>query len=121
MPLAKIAITRQQLVMYAGASGDFNPIHYDDEFARQVGLPGVIAHGMLSVGFVAQHLGNWAGPHGRVSDLKVRFVNMVRPGDELTCRARVERTAADSADLAIWVDKADGTPVITGTAQVCWP
>ncbi len=61
-PLVKGPIQQIQLTRYAGASGDFNPIHQDDEFARAAGMSGVFAHGMLSTGFVAQALTDWAGP-----------------------------------------------------------
>src|SRR5215813_6001642 len=88
-PLMKPAITKKQLVMYAGASGDFNLIHTDVETAREVGLPGIIAHGMLSMGFLGQYAGELIGDLGFVQRLRVRFSGMVFPGDVLTCRARV--------------------------------
>ena len=83
-PLAKEPVTRLQLVKYAGASGDFNPIHWDPERGEEMGLGGVIAHGMLSMGFLGQYVAGVAGPD-RVRRLQVRFGAMVRPGDELTC------------------------------------
>lgn len=64
--------TRDSLVRYAGASGDFNPIHYNDEFAKSVDLPGVIAHGMLTLGQAASVVEEWAGP-GNVYELFTRF------------------------------------------------
>ena len=75
--------------MYAGASGDFNLIHVDVETAHAVGLPGTIAHGMLSMGFLGQYAGELIGDQGFVQQLKVRFSGMVYPGDVLTCRGRV--------------------------------
>src|SRR5262249_51764974 len=88
-PLVKPPVTKKQLVMYAGASGDFNLIHTDVETAREVGLPSVIAHGMLSMGFLGQYAGELIGDQGFVQRLKVRFSGMVFPGDVLTLRAKV--------------------------------
>ncbi|WP_062383770.1 MaoC/PaaZ C-terminal domain-containing protein [Demequina iriomotensis] len=68
--------TRDTLVRYAGASGDFNPIHYSDAFAESVGLPGVIAHGMLTLGTAASVVEEWAGP-GNVVDLQTRFARPI--------------------------------------------
>ncbi|WP_062070014.1 MaoC family dehydratase [Demequina sediminicola] len=72
----EVAITRDTLVRYAGASGDFNPIHYNDIIAEEVGLPGVIAHGMLTMGIGASVVEEWAGA-GNVSDYQVRFTRPI--------------------------------------------
>lgn len=69
--------TRDTLVRYAGASGDFNTIHYRDDVAKSVGLPGVIAHGMLTMGAAASPVVEWIGTTGAVSDYQVRFTRMV--------------------------------------------
>ncbi|MGM0385071.1 MAG: MaoC/PaaZ C-terminal domain-containing protein [Actinomycetota bacterium] len=66
-------IDRARLVRYAGASGDFNPIHWNDRFAREVGLDGVIAHGMLTMGIAAAALEEWVGDPGRIASLSTRF------------------------------------------------
>jgi len=71
------SITRDSLVRYAGASGDFNPIHYRDDVATSVGLPGVLAHGMLTMGFAIQPVVDWIGDSGRVLDYQVRFTRPV--------------------------------------------
>ncbi len=71
-----VDITRDTLVRYAAASGDFNPIHYNDAFAQKVGLPGVIAHGMLTMGIGASVVEEWAGP-GNVADYQARFTRPV--------------------------------------------
>lgn len=79
----EVAITRDSLVRYAGASGDFNPIHYNDVFAESVGLPGVIAHGMLTMGAGASVVEEWAGA-GNVVDYQVRFTRPIpvpNPGE----------------------------------------
>lgn len=70
-------LTRDSLVRYAGASGDFNPIHYRDDFAQEVGLPGVLAHGMLTMGIAAQPVVDWLGDPGKVLDYQVRFTRPV--------------------------------------------
>jgi acyl dehydratase len=70
-------LTRDSLVRYAGASGDFNPIHYRDDFAQSVGLSGVLAHGMLTMGVAVQVAADWAGDAGKVVDYGVRFTKPV--------------------------------------------
>jgi acyl dehydratase len=70
-------LTRDSLVRYAGASGDYNPIHYRDDFAQKVGLPGVLAHGMLTMGVAVQVAAEWVGDAGKVIDYGVRFTKPV--------------------------------------------
>jgi len=70
-------LTRDSLVRYAGASGDFNPIHYRDDFAQSVGLAGVLAHGMLTMGVAVQVAADWVGDAGKVIDYGVRFTKSV--------------------------------------------
>ena len=119
--LRKPPITKLQLVKYAGASGDYNLIHTDDETARAVGLEGVIAHGMLSMAFLGEYLCWLAGPES-VRRVSVRFVEMVRPGDILTCRGRVkERTTADGGmrlELEVWTENQRAERVTVGEAEV---
>jgi acyl dehydratase len=116
-PLRKEPVTKVQLVKYAGASGDYNLIHTDDETARAVGLDGVIAHGMLSMGFLGEYAAGLAGPQ-KVRRLKVRFAAMVRPGDELTCRGVVRDVADGRAVLDLWAENPAGEKVTTGEAEV---
>ena len=71
------SLTRDSLVRYAGASGDFNPIHYRDDIAQSVGLPGVLAHGMLTMGIAIQPVVEWAGDVAKVVDYGVRFTKPV--------------------------------------------
>ena len=119
--LRKPPITKLQLVKYAGASGDYNLIHTDDETARSVGLEGVIAHGMLSMAFLGEYLCWLAGPES-VRRLSVRFNEMVRPGDILTCRGRVkERTTRDAVvqlQLEVWAENQRAERVTIGEAEV---
>lgn len=89
-------LTRTQLVMYAGASGDYNPLHTDDLFAREVaGYPGVFAHGMLTMGMAGRVITDWVGD-GRITKYGVRFKSQVWPGDTLTTTVTV--TAIDDVD-----------------------
>ena len=123
-PLAKGPIQQIQLTRYAGASGDFNPIHQDDEFAKAAGMGGVFAHGMLSMGFVAQALTDWAGA-GRVRKIGVRFAALVRLEDTVTCRGRVLATSSKDdlhlVELEIWAENGKGEKVVTGKATVALP
>jgi acyl dehydratase len=83
LPEQTFRVTRADLVRYAGASEDFNPIHWSDRFATKVGLPGVIAHGMLTMGLVAQAVCVWAGRPDAVVDYGVRFTRpVVVPDDD---------------------------------------
>jgi acyl dehydratase len=77
LPTQRFAIQRADLVRYAGASGDFNPIHWNERFARSVGLPDVIAHGMLTMGLVIRAVTSWIGDPGAVVDYGVRFTRPV--------------------------------------------
>src|ERR1700736_743551 len=119
--LRKEAITKLQLVKYAGASGDYNLIHTDDETARTVGLDGVIAHGMLSMAFLGQYLCWLTGPES-IRRLSARFVEMVRPGDVLTCRGRVKGLERDAVGqrmtLELWAENEKAERVTVGDAEV---
>jgi acyl dehydratase len=94
LPARTVTITRADLVRYAGASGDLNPIHWSDRVATSVGLPGVIAHGMLTMGLAARTVTDWAGDPGAVVEYQVRFGRpVVVPDDdtgaEVTVRGKV--------------------------------
>jgi acyl dehydratase len=99
-----VTFTREQVGEYAEASGDRNPIHLDDDFARSVGLPGVIAHGMLQMGILARV----AGDPARLRRLSCRFAGMVRPGDTVSFRAT---ESGDQVELS--AVNQDGQPVLT--------
>lgn len=85
----KKPVTKVQLVKYAGASGDFNPLHTDDAFAQKIGLPGVIAHGMLVMGFLGEYVNKLAGEVALVKDFKMRFGAMTFPKDVITCTGTI--------------------------------
>jgi acyl dehydratase len=114
-------LSRTQLVMYAGASGDYNPVHTDEVFATKVaGYPTVFAHGMLSMGATARMLTNWVGD-GRLTKYGVRFVSQVWPGDTLTARATVkairEEGGQNLVDLDVVTLNQDGKEVVSGYAS----
>ncbi len=114
-------LTRTDIVRYAGASGDFNPIHHDEVFAQAAGLPSVMAHGMLSAGLLASFVTAWFGP-GSVKHYKVRFRDKVWPGDVLSAEGRVVSELAEAgrrlAELELVLKRQDGAAVVTGTAVV---
>jgi acyl dehydratase len=113
-------LTRTQIVQYAGASGDFNPLHTDEPFARDVaGYPGVFAHGMLTMGMTGRALTDWVGD-GRLLEFGVRFVKQVWPGDTLTATVTVESVRSEDdppvSELSVVTVNQDGATVLTGTA-----
>lgn len=83
----KVTFNREQIAAYAEAGGDHNPIHLDDDFARSVGLPGVIAHGLLQMGILGTVAADAAGGPSHLTRLSVRFAGMVLPGDTVTFTA----------------------------------
>lgn len=115
-------IEKVQLVKYAGASGDFNLIHTDEETARNVGLPGVIAHGMISMGVLGDFLAKIVGNQGFVSRLQVRFVGMVPVGKKLTCRAKViaKNEEMHTVDLKISAEMAPEKFATVGDATMTY-
>jgi acyl dehydratase len=115
------ALSRDTLVRYAGASGDFNPIHYRDDIATSVGLPGVLAHGMLTMGLAVQPVVDWlGGDSGKVADYQVRFTRPVlvdaESGAEVTVVAKVGVLDDDGARIDLTVSFNGET--VLGKAQV---
>lgn len=112
-------LTRDSLVRYAGASGDFNPIHYRDDIAQQVGLPGVLAHGMLTMGIAVQPVVDWAGP-ANVTDYQVRFTRPVvvdaQDGADVSVVAKVG--AVDDAGYRIDLTVTHSGVGVLGKAHV---
>ena len=114
-------LTRDSLVRYAGASGDFNPIHYRDDVAHSVGLPGVLAHGMLTMGLAIQPVVDWAGDPARVLDYQVRFTRPVPVDPDLgavvTVVAKVGTLDADAGVVRIDLTVTFNAVTVLGKAQ----
>jgi len=113
-------LSRTQIVQYAGASGDYNPLHSDEVFATKVaGYPSVFAHGMLTMGLTGTMLTSYVGD-GRLTKFGVRFVSQVFPGDTLTAKATVaalrEEDGQHLVDLDLTTSNQDGKAVVTGNA-----
>jgi acyl dehydratase len=113
-------LSRTQIVMYAGASGDYNPLHSDEVYTTQAaGYPSVFAHGMLTMGLTGKMLTNYVGD-GRLKKFGVRFTNQVWPGDTLTSTATVaavrEEGGEKLVDLTLSTTNQDGKEVVTGSA-----
>jgi len=104
-----VTFTREQIAEYAEASGDHNPIHLDDDFARTVGLPGIIAHGLLQMGLMATVAADAAGGPQRLRRLYCRFAGMVVPGDTVTFTAE----PAGPGRLELRAVNQRGEPVLT--------
>ncbi|CAN3702891.1 hypothetical protein MMX123_02924 [Microbacterium sp. MM2322] len=115
-----VHLTRESLVRYAGASGDFNPIHYRDDIATAVGLPGVLAHGMLTMGIAVGTLAEALGDSGRIADYGVRFTRPVvvdpETGADLHISAKVGAVDDEIARIDLTVTFAETT--VLGKAQV---
>ncbi len=113
-------LTRTRIVQYAGASGDYNPLHTDELFAREAaGFPSVFAHGMLTMGMTGRIVTDWVGD-GRLKSYGVRFVGQVWPGDTLTATASVEAIrevdGEKVADFSIVTRNQRDESVLTGSA-----
>jgi len=114
-------LSRTQIVMYAGASGDYNPVHSDERFTTEIaGYPSVFAHGMLTMGMTGRMLTNYVGD-GRLTYYGVRFTAQVWPGDTLTAKATVtgirEEDGEQIADIEVSTTNEEGTEVIKGKAS----
>lgn len=116
------AFSRDTLVRYAGASGDFNPIHYRDDVARSVGLPGVLAHGMLTMGAAASPVLEWLGASGWARDYQVRFTRPVPvdagDGAEVTVTATVGVLDAEARTARIDLKVVFGEQTVLGKSQL---
>ena len=110
-------LTRTQIVQYAGASGDFNPVHTDEVFAREVaGYPTIFAHGMLTMGMTGRMLTDYVGD-GRLTKYGARFTSQVWPGDTLDATVTVTAIGDGLVELAVSTVNQDGVEVLSGTAQ----
>jgi acyl dehydratase len=122
LPSRNFKITRDSLVRYAGASGDFNPIHYRDDFAQAVGLPGVLAHGMLTMGLAVQTVVDFVGDSGKILDYQVRFTKPVlvdaKAGAMVSVSAKVIEIDEDSKTARIDLTAVCAELTVLGKAQV---
>jgi acyl dehydratase len=122
LPLKEFKITRDSLVRYAGASGDFNPIHYRDDFAQAVGLPGVLAHGMLTMGLAVQTVADFVGDSGKILDYQVRFTKPVlvdaKTGAVVSVSAKVIEIDEETKTARIDLTAVCAELTVLGKAQV---
>ncbi|HZQ50070.1 MAG TPA: MaoC/PaaZ C-terminal domain-containing protein [Candidatus Dormibacteraeota bacterium] len=110
--------TTRQLVQYAGAQGDFYEIHYDQDYARSVGLPGVILHGLLKAAFLGQLVTDWVGDEGDVRALEVSYRGVDQPGRAYTCGGRVTAVDGNMVELEVWGQNEAGERTTVGSAVV---
>lgn len=110
--------TTRQLVQYAGAQGDFYEIHYDQDFARGVGLPGVILHGLLKAAFLGQLVTDWLGDDGELKTFEVSYRGIDVPARPYRCRGKVTKVDGTSAELEVWGEDENGSRTTVGTAGV---
>lgn len=119
--LAKTPIDRVQLSRYAGASGDYNPVHVDETYAKSVGMPSVYAPGMLIMGFLGQLVSDWARG-GQLRRYQVKFIKIVWPADTVVCKGRVTDRYGENgryhAEIDIWAENQKGELVLKGQAMV---
>lgn len=122
LPARQFKITRESLVRYAGASGDFNPIHYRDDIAQSVGLPGVLAHGMLTMGLAVQTVVDFVGDSGKILDYQVRFTKPVlvdaKTGTTVEVSAKVIEIDEESKTARIDLTAVCAELTVLGKAQV---
>ena len=123
-PLVKQPTTRQ-LVMWTGASGDYNPIHYDKDFAQSRGLAGVIVQGQLVGCFLGQLVTDWMGDQGILRKLTCSYKGMNYPGETIICKGRVNKKYVEGGEhyveCAVWAENAKGEKTVTGVALILMP
>jgi acyl dehydratase len=114
-------MTRTDFVRYAGASGDFHPLHHDEPYAREVGLPGVFGMGLLHAGILGDHLAQWVGPDN-IRRFGIRFTGQVWPEDVLVLTGTVDKVEDTDdgrlAHVSLAVTRQTGDPAVTATATV---
>lgn len=123
--LTKPAITRETLKAYGPAAGDPNPIHLDDEFAKNAGYPGVFAHGMLSMGYLGEFLARAAGGVANIRKFRARFAKLTWPGDVVSCKGIVTAVRDEAGrrvvDCDVWTETQSGERKVTGSATLALP
>ncbi len=110
---AEETVDRYRAIIYAGASGDFNPIHIDPDVAKGVGLDGVILHGLCTLGFTAKTITDWTGDPGKLKKLTCRFSSPVKLEDRVTVRGEVSDIKEKRASIELTVITDEGVEVLT--------
>ncbi len=110
--------TTRQLVQYAGAQGDFYEIHYDQDYARSGGLPGVILHGLLKAAFLGQLVTDWLGERGTLKKFEVSYRGIDQPGRPYRSRGRVTKVVGPLVELEVWGEDPGGNKTTVGSATV---
>ena len=122
LTLVKPAITKDTLKVYGPAAGDPNPMHVDDEFAKNAGYPGVFAHGMLSMGYLGEFLHQAAGGVAHIRKFRARFAKLTWPGDIVSCKGVVTAVRTEGGaklvDCDIWTETQTGERKVTGSATL---
>lgn len=113
IPALKKYVEKYQPIIYAGASGDFNPIHIDPEFGKAVGLGGNILQGLCTMAFVAQANTNWLGDPSLLKKLKVRFASPVKPDDTIVVKGKIAKKKGEKITIELWAENQKGELVIT--------
>ena len=123
--LTKPPITKDTLKAYGPAAGDPNPMHVDDEFAKNAGYPGVFAHGMLSMGYVGEFLHRAAGGVANVRKFRARFAKLTWPGDVVSCKGTVTAVRREDGrtivDCEVWTETQAGERKVVGSATLALP
>ncbi len=125
IPQLKKNCSTQQLVLWAAGSGDFYQIHYDVEFAKGTGLPGIIVHGALKNAFLGQLLHSWIGEQGTLRKFGCSYRGMDMPNQDILCRGTVTKKYSDAGknfvELDVWTENPQGKKTSPGTALVTLP
>ena len=114
-----------QLVMWAGASDDYNEIHTNKDFAQAMGMPGVIVHGWLTGSFLCQMLTDWIGDNGKLKKINIKYQGMLFPGEEVNCKGKVIKKYVQNSDhivdCEIWAENSKGERTSPGNASLVLP
>jgi acyl dehydratase len=110
-----------QMVRWAGASENLHPVHYDPEVAKASGVPDVLVHGRLKAAFVAEVVTSWMGEGGSLRQLRLRFLGMDFPGQDMVCRGRVTDKSESAVECELWLENPRGEVTVRGTALVSLP
>lgn len=125
IPTLEKTPTTTTLVMWAGASGDFNPLHFDKDHAGKLGFPSVIVHGRLGAAYLSQLVTDWIGEKGEMKKMGVQYRGNAFPGQKFICKGKVTKKYVEGQDhiveCEIWGENAEGNKVTPGSAVVILP